>query len=208
MGPYPKMSPSWTLFPLNICPSANLGRENSFNGSFKKSLLLLQVQWKSIVNLNDRSNQLLIGLPKHQHFIKATAIESSTIGRLMRSGWGGRSCGIDPPCKVAGCQKSMSCCSCWWDKPETRKATGRCGGKSSPTYQLLWDNSLEWRHTSYLKCFVHITVEIDESSPDERVKNFPISDQLLWLSSAMTHSPLRNKAKFTEWMWKGNEIKQ
>lgn len=145
------------------------------------------------------TNQIIFwGSPKHQPFIKATAIESSTIPRLMRSGWGGRSCGIDPPCKVAGCQKSMCCCCwwCWywWDKPETRKATGRCGGKSSLTYQLLWDNSVEWRHSFYLKCFLQVTVEIDESSPDERVENFPISDQLLWLSSAMTHSALRNKA--------------
>ena len=30
MASYPKMSPSWTPFPLNICPSASLGRmENS-----------------------------------------------------------------------------------------------------------------------------------------------------------------------------------
>ena len=116
--PLPKMSPSWTIFPLNIFPVRDFGREKN-----TLRVLSLRVSWNEH-GTKQKSNVFFWSLKHQQPYTEATAIQISTIHRLMRSRWGGRTCQIDPPSKVGGCHQSM-CQPLRVAVGQTRKAIGR-----------------------------------------------------------------------------------
>ena len=116
--PLPKMSPSWTIFPLNKFPVRDFGREKTHCAFF---------HWEFPgMNMAQNKNSMFFfwSLKHQQPYTEATAIQISTIHRLMRSRWGGRTCQIDPPGKVGGCHQSM-CQPLRVAVGQTRKAIGR-----------------------------------------------------------------------------------